>query len=69
MSVATLSDAEHAGHTTEVCICCIAREAFLLAVFAVVVSSPTGFDHGVEKFMDTAFWKVKDSAHFGNRKT
>ena len=36
MSVATPSDAEHAGHTTEVCICCIAREAFLVAVFTVL---------------------------------
>ena len=35
--MATLSDAEHTGHTTEVCICCIAREAFLVAVVIVIL--------------------------------
>ena len=41
----TLSDAEHAN-VTEVCICCIAIEAFLVDVFAVLLSTLTGFDRG-----------------------
>ena len=42
---------KYASNVIVVCISCIAREAFLLAVFAVVVSSPTGFDHGVESLV------------------
>jgi hypothetical protein len=44
--VVTLSDAEHASKVTEVCTCCIAREAVLVNVFAVLLSSATGFEHG-----------------------